>query len=312
MASPDLKLYRSDTLVEVGTLASPIDFGLCIAGQATDLAYELLLYNDKGGILDSVMARNLTLSILMMNLIQSWASDGNPTQSFTVSVIPLAIDSEEVTVDGVKWQRVDDFTSSGPSSTHYTLDYTTGVLTFGNGARGLIPPISDTIQIDAEPDLNTYGKELYNSLWIEMRSSGMIPTPSNNISVSLELATKISNDYVSVLNYPTVVSVVGVWANAGKTGTNYYTGGSFNADTGVITLGTPITAATPYVEYTYTIKDDAETEWSELGLLVTHDLINPLPKNNSKRIFLRITIPSTASTEGGAYLRMRLRVEYDS
>ena len=311
MAVPSLKMYRSDTMVEVGTEVSPIDFGLCLAGQTTDLPYELILYNDKDEILGSSDAKELVLSLLQMNVIEEWISDGNPSQTFTMIFIPLVTGSEEITIDGDEWVRVTNFTSSGPSSEHYTLDYTTGILTFGNGARGKIPTIGSTIQNNYIPDLNIYGKEVYNSLWVEVMSAGLVPTPPNNINVDIELGEKIDDDYVRTIHYPIIISVAGVWDNISKTGTNYYTSGSFDANTGIITLGSTMTAPNPYIEYVYTIKDDNETNYSQIGLLTKHVLENPIPKNNAKRIFARVTIPPTADTESGAFIQVRLRVEYE-
>ncbi|HEY1554583.1 MAG TPA: putative baseplate assembly protein [Kofleriaceae bacterium] len=40
----------------------------------------------------------------------------------------------------VRWRRVDSFFASGPRSRHFTLDYTTGTLSFGDGRRGMVPP----------------------------------------------------------------------------------------------------------------------------------------------------------------------------
>lgn len=40
----------------------------------------------------------------------------------------------------VVWSRVDSFFESGPRSRHYTMDYQSGKVTFGDGRRGLIPP----------------------------------------------------------------------------------------------------------------------------------------------------------------------------
>lgn len=40
----------------------------------------------------------------------------------------------------VRWHEVPNFIGSDPTSRHYTLDHVTGVLTFGDGQRGLIPP----------------------------------------------------------------------------------------------------------------------------------------------------------------------------
>ncbi|HZJ66457.1 MAG TPA: putative baseplate assembly protein, partial [Kofleriaceae bacterium] len=39
----------------------------------------------------------------------------------------------------VRYRRVDSFFASGPRSRHYTLDYVTGVVAFGDGRRGLVP-----------------------------------------------------------------------------------------------------------------------------------------------------------------------------
>ena len=40
----------------------------------------------------------------------------------------------------VRWHQVGDFTLSGPKSRHYTINRMTGVITFGNGKSGMIPP----------------------------------------------------------------------------------------------------------------------------------------------------------------------------
>jgi len=40
----------------------------------------------------------------------------------------------------VRYARVDSFFASGPRSRHYTLDYVTGTITFGDGRRGMVPP----------------------------------------------------------------------------------------------------------------------------------------------------------------------------
>lgn len=40
----------------------------------------------------------------------------------------------------VQWLRVSNFFSSGPRSRHYTLDAVNGIVTFGNGKNGMIPP----------------------------------------------------------------------------------------------------------------------------------------------------------------------------
>jgi len=307
MALPNFKMFRSDTLAEVGTDINPIDLGLCLAGATTFLPYQILLYNDKDALVGSEDAKELELGLLQMNLIQSWISTGGVGQTFTLAATPLVVDSEEVTVNGIKWRRVDAFAGFGSGDEIYTLDYSTGVLTFGNGVNGKIPPTGNTIQINYVPDQNIYGKTVYENLWFQIKSSGVV---QNTISITSELASKLDDSHINVVHFPSVVAVVGVWDNPAKTGTNYYTGGSFVPDTGAIILGTPITGSTPYVEYTYTIKDDSESAMSVIGRDNVHECANRVPKNNAKILFLSVTVPATASTEGGVFIRVRLRVYY--
>jgi predicted phage baseplate assembly protein len=40
----------------------------------------------------------------------------------------------------IRYKRVDSFFASGPRSRHYTLDYVTGAVGFGDGRRGMVPP----------------------------------------------------------------------------------------------------------------------------------------------------------------------------
>ncbi len=48
----------------------------------------------------------------------------------------------------VRWYRVRDFYSSGPASRHFVLDPITGVISFGNGVFGKIPPVGrDNIRV---------------------------------------------------------------------------------------------------------------------------------------------------------------------
>jgi hypothetical protein len=41
----------------------------------------------------------------------------------------------------VQWQEVRDFYTSGPADRHYTLDHLTGRVQFGDGKRGMLPPV---------------------------------------------------------------------------------------------------------------------------------------------------------------------------
>ena len=94
------------------------------------------------------------------------ASNGRPNRTFTLSQNPVVVldtplsltrtDASKVTVVTVTslwlevdesgngnfqpWQEVTDFYASKPDDPHYTVDRTTGVVSFGDGQHGRIPP----------------------------------------------------------------------------------------------------------------------------------------------------------------------------
>ncbi|MGN6103883.1 MAG: putative baseplate assembly protein [Kofleriaceae bacterium] len=55
-------------------------------------------------------------------------------------VRPVDPDNAQNNEVWVRWKRVESFFASGPRSRHYTLDYVTGVVSFGDGRRGFVPP----------------------------------------------------------------------------------------------------------------------------------------------------------------------------
>jgi len=83
------------------------------------------------------------------------SSDGRPGQVFTLARTPVYFDPDKRAPDALievgeeqqtrAWERVDDFFSTstgkriGPEDEVYTLDETTGDVTFGDGKRGRIP-----------------------------------------------------------------------------------------------------------------------------------------------------------------------------
>jgi hypothetical protein len=312
MANPNLEMYQSDSpTTEVGTVGNPIDFGYCDAGEDTELSYDILLWNDKGAALGSEDAKSIIVELLKMYLTQSETSDGSASQEFTATYIPVLEDIPvEITVDTVRWLIVSSLSGQSATAKVCTFNYTTGVLTFGDGVNGAIPTLSSDIQIVYTPDLATFGQLVYNEQWLSIKSNGTIQNEVHVGSSTPEESTKIDDDSVQVLHYPELTEVVGVWDNASKLGTNYYTSGSYDSSLGIIYLGASLTADTPYVEYKYQIKDDLQTSYSTLGLNESVALTNRIPQNNAKRVQLKITVPSTASTEGGAYIKVVLRVYY--
>jgi alpha-N-arabinofuranosidase len=67
------------------------------------------------------------------------ASDGSADQTFDVLYPPVAPESLQVSGDGASWTRVDDLSTKGPDAHVYTLDASTGRLSFGDGVHGAIP-----------------------------------------------------------------------------------------------------------------------------------------------------------------------------
>lgn len=72
-------------------------------------------------------------------------SDGSADQTFYLDQENIIQDTETIYVDGTAWTRVDDFSGSGAADTHYTLDYTEGLITFGDDTNGKIPPNTKAI-----------------------------------------------------------------------------------------------------------------------------------------------------------------------
>lgn len=306
MAIPNLQMFRSDNpAIEVGTLESPIDFGICPAGSAHAPSYDLLLFNDRGGVLGSDDAKELVIGIEQMTNTQSFISDGSDYQVFNLALFPIV--SADVLVDGIKWARVTSLSAYGPSAQVYTLNLTTGLLSFGDNIHGKAPLVDAVIDAAYSPDLNQYGKTIVSEGWISVQSTGVV---SNTNTVTLELAEKLSNTQVQLAHFPEVIEVIGIWDNAEKSGTNYFVGGQVNTLTGICTLNTEFTSLIPYVEYRYTIKNDSEGDYFTLFSDSGHSLVNPIPVNNAKILKLKATIPALASTEGGVGLRVSLKISY--
>jgi len=80
-----------------------------------------------------------------------------------------------------------------------------------------------------------------------------IPASTTSVIIQQTSATKLSQALVAA-GAAASITIDGVFLNPAGTGTNYWTGGSYNSSTFTITLGTPLPIATPavFVSYTYT------------------------------------------------------------
>lgn len=303
--------------VEIGVAGNPIIFTGVIAGEEYQHPNNpFYLWNDKGGLDGSVDAKNITLSVLGLNILNELTgySDGSPSQLFTVSYGPViagdAYNPVVVKINGVIWTAVFTFASSSSSDTVYIFDYNAGTILFGDGLKGKIPTASSTIEVTYTPDRTEFGAEVQEFAWLGVRSSGVI---SNPVSVLLERQTVADELHLTVAHtFVTAITGVYLATDSHRLGTNYYIGGTFNAATGYVTLGTmlPSFNTEVLVDYTYTIIDDAEAGFTQIGGAIEHTFLNPIPSNNAKQISFRIMAPATTSPSGPLNLRFRIRLDF--
>jgi hypothetical protein len=271
------------------------------------------LWNDKDNLLNSAPAKNISVIAEAM-WIQSellGSSDGTVNQTFNTKVTPILVDDNlDLQISSTTWERVSSFANKGSTAQVYTID-TNGLITFGDGINGKIPPLGNNIALTYVPDLENFGKNIYEGLWFEVKSLGVT---SNEVFVVDETQNGIGTDTVQVSN-TTVTSVSGVWIQGDydHTGTNYFTGGSFDADTGVLTLGSVLSYenALVIVSYSYIMIDDLENDYTPIGKETSHSFTNQIPSNNAKLLYFRLNLPATADPSGGSNYCFRLKLSYD-
>lgn len=310
----ELKMFtESDLITEVGTAANPIDFSSIEAGltvEHPDNAF--VLFNDKGGSLGSVDAKDIQLSVLELNIVDELlgTSSGGASQTFIVAFPPVdQADDVIVKVNDVEWLTVSSFAGAAPTDEIYTFDFLTGTITFGDGFQGKIPPVGNTIKASYTPDTILRGKEVSEQLWIGVQSNGIIANP---VSVDRERVTPPDINSCQTLRSP-ILSVTGVFLNSdpNKLGTNFFTSGSFDVETGVVTLGTSLPDTSDVlIDYTYQVDDDNEPTFVQIGRTTKSAVLNPIPSNNGKKLNFRIAVPSSASPSSPQTVRFKLRVEY--
>src|SRR5579875_632243 len=91
-------------------------------------------------------------------------STGAPNQVFYVYFPPVVPASATVYVAGQPWAQVRSFAGLGPNAKVYTLDPTTGAITFGNGTHGEIPPAGDLITASYESGPHAGFVEFYKAM----------------------------------------------------------------------------------------------------------------------------------------------------
>ena len=304
----------------VGTLTNPIEFDSAIAGQ-TNLHPDnpFLLYNDQDGSEDSVDAANIGVEILEMNIIDEilGSSDGSPSQVFNVAFPPIIKDDPDntvkVKVGSAEWSEVDTFAGAGNSDEIFVVDYVNGTITFGNDVNGAIPPITEQIFCTYTPNITQFGVEARDDGWFGIQSTDV---DRNDRIILLDPTTVIDTTHVQASHIPLIATlgVQGVWliTDPNRLGTNYFTSGSYDDETGIVILGTalPLGTTRVYMDYTYTIADDAEALFSQLSKNVRHTFANPIPSKNAKKLNFQLVIPVGVSPTNLVRIKIRLRFFY--
>jgi hypothetical protein len=151
-------------LTQTGTISfqAPTDWAAVQFGalrKSTDPAYYWMRYRI-GQLLGSGYQSPPRLTNILVNTVQALnavtvegeligASNGLPNQSFQLSNFPVLprdrsikgiIQVDEGDGNGpTLWTEVPDFSGCDRTSQVYKLDYSTGIITFGDGVNGKIP-----------------------------------------------------------------------------------------------------------------------------------------------------------------------------
>ena len=73
-------------------------------------------------------------------------SDGTAGQVFEMLLPPALPATTKVSIDGTAWRRVDSWANAGPSDKVYVLSPLAGLVAFGDGVHGAIPPAGSVVK----------------------------------------------------------------------------------------------------------------------------------------------------------------------
>ncbi len=132
------------------TPAAPIAYSISLnttsAIQAETVSDEVL------GTSDGTVEPSFSLSRSPVVSETVWVSETPSPEATGLTVVTT--DTGET---WVQWQAVEDFSDSNETSRHYTIDRATGKIQFGNGQKGMIPPIGATIKATYQTGGGTQG-----------------------------------------------------------------------------------------------------------------------------------------------------------
>lgn len=78
---------------------------------------------------------------------ERFTGTGLPDQKYKLKNKPVLKGTVKLTVNGELWQERDDLYGSTPQDKHFVLDTTEGIIFFGDGLMGAVPPAGSTIVV---------------------------------------------------------------------------------------------------------------------------------------------------------------------
>jgi hypothetical protein len=74
---------------------------------------------------------------------ECYSSNGLPCQVLQLKNSPVLAEPVVILIDDKEWTEVVDFDVSGPCDCHFMVDHSSGLLQFGDGDHGRIPPVGE-------------------------------------------------------------------------------------------------------------------------------------------------------------------------
>lgn len=139
--------------------------------------------------LDTILVNTIAVSQGQTFFDEKFSSTGLPGQSFKLNRAPVLPESVVLQVresdgDWHTWHAVSDFDASGPEAHHFIIDLAAGVISFGDGIHGRVPPAANDSQ---GPNLRV---ERYRAGGGEM---GNVQALTINRVLDSRLAVNVSN-----------------------------------------------------------------------------------------------------------------------
>ena len=124
---------------------------------------------------------------------EDFLGTGDINQSFLLSYRPVLLDSVRVSVDGMKWEKVDFFTDSQPRKefrVEYNSDYSAYIV-FGNNRAGISPPSGSVVTATYRVGGGTVGNIVTNFV----NYNGVISIPGQSFTVPVNFTNYTKGEF---------------------------------------------------------------------------------------------------------------------